>query len=595
MAYKVPEPGLIGPYGGRLSDLLIPPAEHEDYLLKASGLQHVQLTQRNLCDLELLATGAFSPLDRFMGRNDYRHILGEMRLADGALFPIPITLAVDPSPNLKLDGEIALTDQRNNVVALMRVEEIYEWDWKEEAQAVCNTTDHRHPLVAEMHSWKKLNISGELRVIALPKHYDFQNLRMTASQVRAKLASLGHSNVVAFQSRNPLHRAHEELTMRAAELIKGSLLLHPAVGMTRPGDIDHYSCVRTYKALTERYYDPHSTVLALLPLAMRMAGPREAVWHAIIRRNFGVNHLIVGRDHASPGKDSNNQPFYGPYDAQELLKTHSAEIGVKPLFFSELRYLPEERRYEELSKIPAGKRTATISGTEVRESYLQRGRALPRWFTRPEVARILAQAYPPRHQQGVCIWFTGLSAAGKSTTAEILTNLLLEHGRRVTLLDGDIVRTHLSQGLGFSAKDRDVNVRRIGFVASEIVRHGGAVVAAAISPYRATRNECRAMVGNDNFIEVYVNTPVDVCEQRDPKGMYSLARAGKIKEFTGVDDPYEPPQNPEMILDTMTSSAEENAHRIIDFLIEREYLAPPSSEEIVAEEEAPSFQQIQNQ
>ncbi|HVG32636.1 MAG TPA: bifunctional sulfate adenylyltransferase/adenylylsulfate kinase [Pyrinomonadaceae bacterium] len=586
MSGDVLDAELISPYGGHLKDLLVPPAEREDSLLKASGLPHVQLTQRNLCDLELLATGGFSPLDRFIGENDYQHILGEMRLASGILFPIPITLAVDPFPELKLDAEITLTDQRNNVVATMRVEEIYERDWQEEAQSVCRTTDHRHPFVAEMHSWKKLNISGELRVIELPKHYDFQSLRMTPSQVRARLASLGHANVVAFQTRNPLHRAHEELTMRAAAMINGSLLLHPSVGMTKPGDIDHYTCVRSYKVLTERYYDPHRTVLALLPLAMRMAGPLEAVWHAIIRRNFGVNHLIVGRDHASPGVDSNNRPFYGPYDAQELLNTHSAEVGVKPVTFSEMRYMPEEECYEESSKIPAGKRTASISGTEVRESYLQRGRTLPRWFTRPEVARILAQAYPPRHQQGVCIWFTGLSASGKSTTAEVLTNLLLEHGRRVTLLDGDIVRTHLSKGLGFSAEDRDVNVRRIGFVASEIVRHGGVVVAAAISPYRVSRNECRALVGNDNFVEVFVDTPIDVCEQRDPKGMYSLARAGKIKEFTGVDDPYEPPQNPEIILETITTSAEENAHRIIAFLIERRYLLPPSSEEIAAEEEA---------
>ena len=431
MSVEALNSSLISPYGGPLISLLISPAEREDCLVEASGLPHVQLTQRNLCDLELLATGGFSPLDRFIGRNDYQGILGEMRLSNGTLYPIPVTLAVDRFPGLKLDGEIALTDQRNNLIALMRVEEIYEWDWKAEAQAVCKTTDHRHPFIAEMHSLKKLNISGKLRVVALPRHYDFQNLRMTASQVRVKLSALGNSNVVAFQSRNPLHRAHEELTVRAAGMINGSLLLQPVVGMTKPGDIDHYTCVRSYKVLAERYYDSNCTLLALLPLAMRMAGPREAVWHAIIRRNFGANHLIVGRDHASPGRDSNNRPFYGPYDAQELLGTHGAEVGVKPVVFSEMLYLPEERRYEELSKIPEGKTTASLSGTEVRENYLHRGRALPPWFTRPEVARILAQAYPARHQQGVCIWFTGLSASGKSTTAEILTNLLLEHGRRV--------------------------------------------------------------------------------------------------------------------------------------------------------------------
>ncbi|MBI3762227.1 MAG: adenylyl-sulfate kinase, partial [Chloroflexi bacterium] len=363
-----------------------------------------------------------------------------------------------------------------------------------------------------------------------------------------------------------------ELTKRAAQEVNGVLLLHPVVGMTKPGDVDHYTRVRTYKALADNYYDPSRIVLSLLPLAMRLAGPREALWHALIRRNFGANHLIVGRDHASPGVDSTGKPFYGPYDAQELVERFSTELGMGVVPFTELVYLPEEGRYEEVSKIPAEAQTASISGTQVREQYLNNGKKLPGWFTRPEVAEILAETYPPRHRQGACIWFTGLSGAGKSTTAEVLTVLLLEHGRQVTVLDGDVVRTHLSKGLGFGKEDRDTNIRRIGFVAAEIVRHGGIVICAAVSPYRATRNDARNMVGRDHFVEIFVDTPLEVCESRDTKGMYAKARRGEIKEFTGIDDPYEPPLHAELTLDTVSHSPEENARLILGFLIDKGFV-----------------------
>ncbi len=563
---------LIEPYGGELIDLLAPGEEREAVVSRAAMLPRLQLTQRNICDLELLATGAFSPLKSFLGKEDYRRVLEEMRLADGTLFPIPITLAIEPRPDIFSAGEIALADQRNDLLATMRVEEVYEWDVESEARLAYGTTDLRHPLVAEMQTWGKLCISGELRVVALPKYHDFRRLRLTPLEVRQQLSALGHQRVVAFQTRNPMHRAHEELSKRAAQQIDGALLLHPVVGMTRAGDIDHYTRVQSYIALARKYYDQRSMVLGLLPLAMRMAGPREAVWHAIIRRNFGANYFIVGRDHANPGTDSNNQPFYGPYDAQQLMSEHAGEVGVQPILFSEMVYLPDEDRYEESSLIPKGKRRATISGTKVREDFLQRGRSLPTWFSRPEVASILATAHPPRHQQGFCLWFTGLSSSGKSTTADIVTIMLLEHGRQVTVLDGDVIRTHLSKGLGFSKEDREINVRRIGFVASEVVRHGGGVICAAISPYRATRNECRAMIGNDRFIEIFVDTPLNVCEQRDSKGMYALAREGQITGFTGIDDPYEPPQNAEIIIDTVNRSAEENAERIVSYLIERGFI-----------------------
>jgi sulfate adenylyltransferase len=565
---------LVRPYGGELVDLLAEDEAKEELRARAADCPRVQLTPRSVCDLELLAAGAFSPLARFMGRADYERVLEEMRLADGTLFPMPVTLPVGRDARIALDSEIALTDSYNNLLALMRVEEIYEWEREREARLAYGTTDPRHPTVAEMNSWGGLYASGELRVLGLPEHYDFRPLRLTPAEVRAKLSALGRPNVVAFQTRNPLHRAHEELTVRAARSVDGALLLHPAVGLTKPGDIDHFTRVRSYRVLAERYFDSSRMTLALLPLAMRMAGPREALWHAVIRRNYGANHLIVGRDHASPGRDSQDRPFYGPYDAQELVARFEAETGVKPLAFSEMVYLADEDRYEESVRVPEGARTASISGTQVREQYLRRGSALPEWFTRPEVASILAQAHPPRHKQGFCLWFTGLSGAGKSTTAEILATMLLEHGRQATVLDGDVVRTQLSKGLGFSKEDRDTNIRRIGFVAAEIARHGGAVICAAVSPYRATRNECRAMVGDDRFIEVYVDTPLEVCEARDAKGMYRQAREGKIKNFTGIDDPYEPPHAPEIRIATVGRTAGENAQAILSHLIEEGFLLP---------------------
>jgi sulfate adenylyltransferase len=390
--------------------------------------------------------------------------------------------------------------------------------------------------------------------------------------VRQLLEQRGRANVVAFQTRNPMHRAHEELTRRAIDRVDGVLLLHPVVGMTKPGDVDHYTRVRTYKVLAANHYPQDRIVLSLLPLAMRMAGPREALWHAIIRRNHGANHFIVGRDHASPGRDSAGRPFYGPYDAQELVARHSDEIGVRPVPFDEMVYLADEERYEESTKIRPGAPTRSISGTQVRDDYLSKGRPLPEWFTRPEVAAILAESYPPRNRQGFCLWFTGLSGAGKSTTADIVVSLLLEHGRQVTALDGDVVRTHLSKGLGFSKEDRDANILRIGFVAAEIVRHGGAVVCAAVSPYRAARENVRAMVGAEQFIEIFVDTPLEVCEARDAKGMYAQARRGQIHGFTGIDDPYEPPLAPELTLDTVNVTAETNARAIVEVLRQRGFV-----------------------
>ncbi len=555
---------LIAPYGGRLIDLFVPSQSVAELVATANTLPSVRLTERSRCDLELLATGGFSPLDRFLGRADYESVVAGMRLAGGTLFPIPVTLPVADDAPVTIGNDVVLRGPHAEILAVMTVEEIYEWDRDEAAIRVFGTRDTKHPLVAEMAGWGRRNISGPMRVISAGTPWDFRNLRRTPAEVREALEAFGHDNVVAFQTRNPMHRAHEELVRRAIDAVDGVLLLHPSVGMTKPGDVDHYTRVRTYRALAEKHFPPGRVLLSLLPLAMRMAGPREALWHAIIRRNFGANHFIAGRDHASPGGG-----YYGPYDAQELVAEHQEEIGITMVPFRELVYITGEDRYEEASRVPAGAETRSISGTQVRDDFLGAGRPLPEWFTRPEVAAILAESHPPKHKQGFCVWFTGLSGAGKSTTAEIVVSLLLEHGRQVTLLDGDVVRTHLSKGLGFSKEDRDANILRIGFVAAEIVRHGGAVVCAAVSPYRATRDAVRQLTGSSNFIEVFVDTPLDVCESRDTKGMYAQARRGEIKNFTGIDDPYEAPATPEVTLDTTSISAEMNAVRIVGLLLER--------------------------
>ncbi|MBW7884285.1 MAG: bifunctional sulfate adenylyltransferase/adenylylsulfate kinase [Caldilineaceae bacterium] len=565
---------LITPYGGKLVNLVVDPDQLDSMWAGAERLPSLRLTPRAACDLELLATGAFSPLDRFMGQADYVRVVHEMRLADGTLFPIPITLPVTPETLRGAPERVALRDSRNNLLATMAVEEVFRWDPVAEQRAVVGTDDARHPLVAEMASWGSLYVSGRLDVIALPKYYDFVHLRRTPAQVRRALAALGYPQVVAFQTRNPLHRVHEELAKRAMAQVGGSLLLHPVVGMTKPGDIDHYTRVQIYETVVNHYFERDRTVLSLLPLAMRMAGPREALWHAMIRRNYGATHFVVGRDHAGPGVDSRGQPFYAPGAAAQLVAAHAKEIGIQPLIFDELVYREDTGEYCEATAVPPAARIARLSGSDVREDYLANGKTLPEWFTRSETADILGRAHPPRSRQGFCIWLTGLSGAGKSTIAEILTVLLMERGRQVTLLDGDVVRTHLSKGLGFSREDRDTNILRIGFVASEIVRHHGAVVCAAVSPYRAARNRCRQLVGTDRFLEVYVATPLEICEARDVKGLYARARKGEITGFTGIDDPYEPPVDAELTLTTVGTTPEQEALAIVRLLEGRGFVPP---------------------
>ncbi len=563
------------PHGGTLVDLVVDPERRRELQEASRDWRSIDLGPRHLCDLELLLNGAFSPLRGFLGREDYESVVRDMRLADGTLWPIPVTLDVpgELAGSLEAGERIALRDPEGVMLAVLTVEDVFKPDKTAEALGVYGTDNPEHPGVAHLFDTGDWYVGGRLEGIQLPVHYDFRHLRETPAEVRNDLARRGWRRVVAFQTRNPMHRAHQELTLRATKEVEANLLIHPVVGMTKPGDVDHFTRVRCYQALLPRY-PQHTVKLSLLPLAMRMAGPREALWHAIIRKNYGCTHLIVGRDHAGPGSDSSGKPFYGPYDAQELVRRHEEELGVAMVPFKMMVYLEEEDRYVPVDEVPEGRRTLSISGTELRQR-LAEGREIPEWFTYPEVVRELRRTHPPRSRQGFTVFFTGLSGAGKSTVAGVLLVRFLEMGGRpVTLLDGDIVRKHLSSELGFSKKHRDINIRRIGFVASEITKNGGIAICAPIAPYDAVRKEVRAMIEPvGGFTLVHVATPLSVCEQRDRKGLYAKARAGIIKEFTGISDPYEAPDDAEVVIDTTDMSPEEAAQAVILHLEREGFIA----------------------
>ena len=560
---------LNAPHGGVLVDLIVSDERAQE--LREASLDWVSwdLTDRQLCDLELMMNGAFSPLEGFMTEADYVSVRDDMRLADGTLWPMPITLDVsEPFAEDVSEGDtIALRDPEGVMLAALHIEDIWRPDKEAEAEAVFGTTRTDHPGVAYLFEQAgSVYLGGRIEGIHPPVHYDYTRLRLTPARVREEFARRGWTQVVAFQTRNPMHRAHVELTRRAAAEQGANLLIHPVVGMTKPGDVDHYTRVRCYKAILERY--PHNTAtLALLPLAMRMGGPREAVWHAIIRKNHGCTHLIVGRDHAGPGSDSDGNPFYGPYEAQELLSKHEDELGVKMVDFRMMVYAQDLDTYMPVDEVTDEIRTLSISGTELR-SRLADGREIPEWFTYPEVVEELRRTHPPRPRQGFTVFFTGLSGSGKSTIANAFMVKLLEMGGRpVTLLDGDIVRKNLSSELGFSKEHRDLNIQRIGFVASEITKNGGIAICAPIAPYDATRKSVRRVIEEvGGFVLVHVATPLEVCEERDRKGLYAKARAGIIPEFTGISDPYEEPHDAELTIDTTDLTPDESANQIILYL-----------------------------
>ena len=573
---------LVEPHGGVVVDGIVDEERAADLKKQSSDWVSWDLTERQLCDLELLLSGGFSPLRGFMGKADYERVRAEIRLADGTLWPIPIMLDVTEETAAAVESgrTLALRDPEGVMLAALHVSEVWRPDLELEAQAVFGTNDDTHPGVAHlMHRTNPVYLAGELEGIQLPSHYDYRELRLTPKEVREQFARSGWRKVVAFQTRNPMHRAHFELTLRAAREVEASLLVHPVVGMTKPGDVDHYTRVRCYRAIMSSY--PHGTaMLSLLPLAMRMGGPREVLLHAIIRKNHGCTHLIVGRDHAGPGSDRSGAPFYGPYDAQEMLRAHEEELGVAMVPFRQMVYVEDLDTYVPEDEVPEGVRVLNISGTEQRRR-LNEGRDLPHWFTPPAVAEELRRSYPPRAHQGFTVFFTGLSGAGKSTIANVLQSKLLEiGGRPVTLLDGDIVRKHLSSELGFSHEHRDINIRRIGFVASEVTKNGGIALCAPIAPYDATRKAVRAMVEKGGgFILVHVSTSLETCEARDRKGLYAKARAGIVKEFTGISDPYEPPDDSEVVIDTVDVSPEEAAQQIILHLEQEGYIGPVENDQ----------------
>lgn len=557
---------LIQPHGGTLKELYADSARAQEEVAASRDYPSWDLTLRQFCDLELLLNGGFSPLSGFMGEADYNRVVDEMRLADGTVWPMPITLDVTETfaAELSPGKKVALRDVEGVMVAVLEVSEIWHPDKAREAEKVFGADDLAHPGVNYLHHQAHpVYVGGNLIGIQQPTHYDFKHLRDTPRELRDRFHKLGWSRVVAFQTRNPMHRAHQELTFRAAKEQEANLLINPVVGMTKPGDIDHFSRVRCYEHLLH-HYPEQTTQLSLLPLAMRMAGPREALWHALIRKNHGCTHFIVGRDHAGPGKNSQGEDFYGPYDAQELVRQFQGEIEIEMVPFEQMVYVEDRAQYMPASQVPEGATVLNISGTEFRRR-LAEGLDIPEWFSYPEVVGELRRTRPPRHKQGFTIFFTGFSGSGKSTIANALMVKLLElGGRPVTLLDGDMVRKHLSSELGFSREHRDINIRRIGYVASEITKNGGVAICAPIAPYTATRRQVREMISPlGGFLEIHVATPLEVCEQRDRKGLYAKARAGVIKEFTGISDPYEVPENPEMVIDTSELSADEAAQKLV--------------------------------
>ena len=549
------------PYGGKLKNLLLSAEKAEEEKLNSTKLKSWQMSARQICDIELLINGGFSPLEGFMNQKDYNSVVKDMRLSDGTLWPMPITLDVDEkfAKSLKKGERIVLREDEGIAIAVLTVGDVWKPNKEKEAEHVFGTLDEKHPAVNFL---KNLGgdyyVGGKIEGLELPPHHDFADIRLTPQEVRDQFEKQGWNKVVAFQTRNPMHRAHVEMTKRAAQKAEAAVLIHPVVGLTKPGDIDYYTRVHIYKKIINRF--PESTaMLSLLPLAMRMGGPREAVWHAIIRKNYGASHFVVGRDHAGPGKDSKGKDIYEPFDAHDMINKYKDELGIEVIQFEFMVYVEERDDYMPDSEVPANETKKNISGTEQRRR-LATGKELPEWFTYPEVEKVLRQSYPPLSKRGFTVFFTGLSGAGKSTIAKGLMARLLEiGGRKVTLLDGDVVRRNLSSELGFSKEHRNINVRRIGYVASEITKNGGIAICAPIAPYDSVRKQVRHMIEDQGgtFFLVHVDTPLDVCEGRDRKGLYKAARAGKIKEFTGISDPYEEPADAELTLNTVEYTPDE--------------------------------------
>ncbi len=560
---------MIEPHGKTLVSFHLSADELSEYSELSNKTASLTLSLKQQCDLEMIANGAFSPLSTFNNQKDYEEILLNNRLSNGLVWPIPIVLDVPDQFLKSLDKNeyISLRNAEGFLLAILKVNEFWAPDKKEEANSVFKSNDPNHPGVDYLFNHTNNNyISGELVPIQSNKYFDFTHLRKSPQEVRDFFRLNNWKDVVAFQTRNPMHRAHFELTKLAMDEHNSKLLIHPVIGISKPGDIDHFTRVKCYQHII-KYYPENSVELSLINLAMRMAGPKEALWHAIIRKNYGCNRIIIGRDHAGPGVNAEGKPYYQPYDAQELIARYQEELEIKMVPFKEMVFAKNKKTFLPLDKIEQNDPIEKLSGTQFKE-LLQQRTEIPSWYSFPEVIHELRKRFPKLHNQGLTVFFTGLSGAGKSTLANAIMYKLMEtEDRPITLLDGDIVRQHLSSELGFSKEDRDIHVKRIGYVASEITKHGGVAICAPIAPYSNTRKVVRNMIDEvGSFVEIHVATPLSVCEERDVKGLYKQARAGKILDFTGVSDPYEEPENPEITVDTSDITVEESSALILDKL-----------------------------
>jgi len=560
---------MIEPHGKTLVSFHLSADELSEYSELSNKTASLTLSLKQQCDLEMIANGAFSPLSTFNNQKDYEEILLNNKLSNGLVWPIPIVLDVPDQFLKSLDKNeyISLRNAEGFLLAILKVNEFWAPDKKEEANSVFKSNDPNHPGVDYLFNHTNNNyISGELVPIQSNKYFDFTHLRKSPQEVRDFFRLNNWKDVIAFQTRNPMHRAHFELTKLAMDEHNSKLLIHPVVGISKPGDIDHFTRVKCYQHII-KYYPENSVELSLINLAMRMAGPKEALWHAIIRKNYGCNRIIIGRDHAGPGVNAEGKPYYQPYDAQELIAQYQEELEIKMVPFKEMVFAKNKKTFLPLDKIEQDDPIEKLSGTQFKE-FLQQRTEIPNWYSFPEVIHELRKRFPKLHNQGLTVFFTGLSGAGKSTLANAIMYKLMEtEGRPITLLDGDIVRQHLSSELGFSKEDRDIHVKRIGYVASVITKHGGVAICAPIAPYSNTRKVVRNMIDEvGSFVEIHVATPLSVCEERDVKGLYKQARAGKILDFTGVSDPYEEPENPEITVDTSDITVEESSALILDKL-----------------------------
>jgi len=560
---------MIKPHGKTLVSFHLSADELSEYSELSNNISSLTLSLKQQCDLEMISNGAFSPLSTFNNQKDYEEILLKNKLSNGLVWPIPIVLDVPDQFLKSLDKNeyISLRNTEGFLLAILKVKEFWAPNKKEEANLVFKSNDLNHPGVDYLFNHTNNNyISGELVPIHENKYFDFTHLRKSPQEVRDFFRLNNWKDVIAFQTRNPMHRAHYELTKLAMDEHNSKLLIHPVIGMSKPGDIDHFTRVKCYQHII-KYYPENSVELSLINLAMRMAGPKEALWHAIIRKNYGCNRIIIGRDHAGPGVNAEGKPYYQPYDAQELIAQYQEELEIKMVPFKEMVFAKNKKTYLPLDKIEQDDPIEKLSGTQFKE-LLQQRTEIPTWYSFPEVIHELRKRFPKLHNQGLTVFFTGLSGAGKSTLANAIMYKLMEtEDRPITLLDGDIVRQHLSSELGFSKEDRDIHVKRIGYVASEITKHGGVAICAPIAPYSNTRKVVRNMIDEvGSFVEIHVATPLSVCEERDTKGLYKQARAGKILDFTGVSDPYEEPENPEITVDTSDITVEESSALILDKL-----------------------------